>query len=43
MIATLHYFDSRRGTNREAFAELGRPEFVQSLIESMPSVAISSP
>jgi len=41
MIATLRYFDSRRGTNREAFAELGRPEFVQSLIESMPSVAIS--
>ena len=41
MIATLRYFDSRRGTNRRAFGELGRPEFVQSLIESMPSVAIS--
>jgi class 3 adenylate cyclase/DNA-binding CsgD family transcriptional regulator len=41
MIATLRYFDSRRGTNREAFGELGRPEFIQSLIESMPSVAIS--
>ncbi|HEX6680215.1 MAG TPA: AAA family ATPase [Gaiellaceae bacterium] len=41
MIATLRYFDSRRGTNRRAFAELGRPEFVASLIESMPSVAIS--
>ena len=41
MIATLRYFDSRRGSNREAFPQLGRPEFVQSLIESMPSVAIS--
>jgi class 3 adenylate cyclase/tetratricopeptide (TPR) repeat protein len=41
MIATLRYFDSRRGTNREAFAELGQPEFIRSLIESMPSVAIS--
>jgi DNA-binding CsgD family transcriptional regulator len=41
MIATLRYFDSRRGANRRAFDELGRPEFIQSLIESMPSVAIS--
>jgi DNA-binding CsgD family transcriptional regulator len=41
MVATLRYFDARRGTNRAAAAELGQPEFVQALIESMPSVAIS--
>jgi class 3 adenylate cyclase/DNA-binding CsgD family transcriptional regulator len=41
MIATLRYFDARRGVNREAVAELGRPEVVRALIESTPSVAIS--
>jgi class 3 adenylate cyclase/DNA-binding CsgD family transcriptional regulator len=41
IIATLRYFDARRGTNRDAVAELGKPEFVQALIESTPSVAIS--
>jgi len=41
MVATLRYFDARRGLNRDACSELGRPQFVQTLIESMPSVAIS--
>src|SRR5919202_4087346 len=41
MVATLRYFDARRGTNRAAVAELGQPELLHALIESMPSVAIS--
>ena len=41
MVATLRYFDARRGTNREAVSELGRPILIGELIESMPSVAIS--
>ncbi|HYX89057.1 MAG TPA: AAA family ATPase [Gaiellaceae bacterium] len=41
MVATLRYFDARRGTNREAVSELAEPRFLGSLIESMPSVAIS--
>jgi class 3 adenylate cyclase/DNA-binding CsgD family transcriptional regulator len=41
MLATLRYFDARRGTNRAAVAELGKPELVDALVESMPSVAIS--
>src|SRR5919202_4430059 len=41
MVATLRYSDARRGTNRPAVAELGQPELLHALIESMPSVAIS--
>ena len=41
MLATLRYFDSRRGTNRDAVGELGNPSLIQALIESTPSVAIS--
>jgi class 3 adenylate cyclase/DNA-binding CsgD family transcriptional regulator len=41
MVATLRYFDARRGTNRDAVHELGDPKVVGALIESMPSVAIS--
>jgi DNA-binding CsgD family transcriptional regulator len=41
MIATLAYFHSRRGVNREAVLQLGNSEVVRALIESTPSVAIS--
>jgi DNA-binding CsgD family transcriptional regulator len=41
MVATLRYFDARRGTNRDAVSELGEPAFIEALIESTPSVAIS--
>jgi class 3 adenylate cyclase/DNA-binding CsgD family transcriptional regulator len=41
MVATLRYFDARRGLNREAVAELAEPRMISALIESMPSVAIS--
>jgi class 3 adenylate cyclase/DNA-binding CsgD family transcriptional regulator len=41
MAATLRYFDSRRGVNREAVAALAEPKILGALIESMPSVAIS--
>jgi DNA-binding CsgD family transcriptional regulator len=41
MIATLRYFDARRGTNRNAARELGDPRFIDALIASTPSVAIS--
>jgi class 3 adenylate cyclase/DNA-binding CsgD family transcriptional regulator len=41
MLATLRYFDSRRGTNRDAIRELGDPSLIHALIESTPSVAIS--
>jgi class 3 adenylate cyclase/DNA-binding CsgD family transcriptional regulator len=41
MVATLRYFDAREGRNREAMAKLGEPGIVQSLITSMPSVAVS--
>ena len=41
MLATLRYFDARRGCNREAVAQLGEPALIHALIESTPSVAIS--
>ena len=41
MVATLRYFDARRGTNRGAVSALAQPEAISALIESMPSVAIS--
>jgi class 3 adenylate cyclase/DNA-binding CsgD family transcriptional regulator len=41
MLATLRYFDARRGTNREAVRELGTPSVMDALIESTPSVGIS--
>jgi class 3 adenylate cyclase/DNA-binding CsgD family transcriptional regulator len=41
MIATLRYFDARRGTNRDAVRVLAEPQTISALIESMPSVAIS--
>jgi tetratricopeptide (TPR) repeat protein/DNA-binding CsgD family transcriptional regulator len=41
MVATLRYFDARRGTNRGAVSDLAQPEAISALIESMPSVAIS--
>jgi class 3 adenylate cyclase/tetratricopeptide (TPR) repeat protein len=41
MVATLRYFDSRRGVNREAVRELAQPQMLGALIDSMPSVAIS--
>jgi len=41
LIATLRYFDARRGLNRDAVCRLAQPKFVAALIESMPSVAIS--
>jgi DNA-binding CsgD family transcriptional regulator len=41
MVATLRYFDSRRGENREAVAALAEPEMMDALIDSMPSVSIS--
>ena len=41
MVATLRYFDARRGTNREAVRVLGDPAVIDALIESTPSVAIS--
>jgi class 3 adenylate cyclase/DNA-binding CsgD family transcriptional regulator len=41
MVATVRYFEARRGVNREAMAELAGPRTIRALIESMPSVAIS--
>jgi class 3 adenylate cyclase/DNA-binding CsgD family transcriptional regulator len=41
MVATLRYFEARRGVNREAMVELAGPRTIRALIESMPSVAIS--
>jgi class 3 adenylate cyclase/DNA-binding CsgD family transcriptional regulator len=41
MVATLRYFDARRGVNREGVAEVAAPKTVAALVESMPSVAIS--
>jgi class 3 adenylate cyclase/tetratricopeptide (TPR) repeat protein len=41
MIATLRYFDARRGVEREAVRELAQPKMLGALIDSMPSVAIS--
>jgi DNA-binding NarL/FixJ family response regulator len=41
MVATLRYFDARRGVNRAGVAELAEPRMVAALVESMPSVAIS--
>jgi tetratricopeptide (TPR) repeat protein len=41
MVATLRYFDSRRGFGREAVGELAQPQMLGALIDSMPSVAIS--
>jgi class 3 adenylate cyclase/DNA-binding CsgD family transcriptional regulator len=41
VVATLRYFDARRGTNREAARQLGDPAIIDALVESMPSVAIS--
>jgi class 3 adenylate cyclase/DNA-binding CsgD family transcriptional regulator len=41
MVATLRYFDSRRGTNRDAVSLLADPATIAALKQSMPSVAIS--
>jgi DNA-binding CsgD family transcriptional regulator len=41
MVATLRYFDSRRGVGRERVAALAEPAILGPLCESMPSVAIS--
>jgi class 3 adenylate cyclase/DNA-binding CsgD family transcriptional regulator len=41
MVATLRYFDARRGINRVGVAELAEPKAIAALIDSMPSVAIS--
>jgi class 3 adenylate cyclase/tetratricopeptide (TPR) repeat protein len=41
MVATLRYFDARRGVGREAVGELAQPRTLESLVDSMPSVAIS--
>ena len=41
MLATLRYFDARRGSTASAVAELAEPAMSAPLIESMPSVAIS--
>jgi DNA-binding CsgD family transcriptional regulator len=41
MVATLRYFDARRGVNRDGVAEVAEPKMVAALVESMPSVAIS--
>ncbi|HET7555946.1 MAG TPA: AAA family ATPase [Gaiellaceae bacterium] len=41
MLATLRYFDARRGGNRERVRELAEPAMLRALVDSMPSVAIS--
>jgi DNA-binding CsgD family transcriptional regulator len=41
MVATLRYFDARRGVNREGVRGLADARLLGALIESMPSVAIS--
>ena len=41
MVATLRYFDARRGCNRERARELAEPATLGALVDSMPSVAIS--
>ena len=41
MVATLRYFDARRGGNRERVRELAEPAMLGALVDSMPSVAIS--
>ena len=41
MVATLRYFDARRGCGRERVAALAEPDMLGPLLESMPSVAIS--
>ncbi|HSC51311.1 MAG TPA: AAA family ATPase [Gaiellaceae bacterium] len=41
MLATLRYFDARRGCNRERIRELAEPAMLRALVDSMPSVAIS--
>ena len=39
MLATLRYFDGRRGENREAAAWLATPQALEGLIARMPSMA----
>jgi ATP/maltotriose-dependent transcriptional regulator MalT len=41
MLATLRYFDTRRGVGRERVAALAEPAVLGPLCESIPSVAIS--
>jgi class 3 adenylate cyclase/DNA-binding CsgD family transcriptional regulator len=41
MIATLRYFEARRGVNREKMAQIAEPATLRALVDSMPSVAIS--
>jgi len=41
MVATLRYFDARRGVGRDAVRELAQPKTLEALVDSMPSVAIS--
>jgi DNA-binding CsgD family transcriptional regulator len=41
MVATLRYFDARRGCNRELACQLAEPATLGALVDSMPSVAIS--
>jgi DNA-binding CsgD family transcriptional regulator len=41
MVATLRYFDGRRGVDRDGVAQLAEPKMFAALVESMPSVAIS--
>jgi DNA-binding CsgD family transcriptional regulator len=41
MVATLRYFDGRRGRNRDRMRELAEPATLGALVDSMPSVAIS--
>jgi len=41
MVATIRYFDVRRGVGRERVQELAEPAILEPLLDSMPSVAIS--
>jgi tetratricopeptide (TPR) repeat protein len=41
MVATLRYFDGRRGVNREAVARLAEPKMLEELSDCMPSMAIA--
>ncbi|HEV8099039.1 MAG TPA: LuxR C-terminal-related transcriptional regulator, partial [Gaiellaceae bacterium] len=41
MVATLRYFDARRGVGRERVPALAEPDILGPLCDSMPSVAIS--
>ena len=42
MVATLRYFDARRGEGRDRFGSLADPELQRTLVHGEPSTALAS-